>query len=80
MSDIHKSAETEQQFLFKLNDELEEMIKNFGFIDSHEPQSVSRELVKELTEDELDQNRDGKISYEEFRNWWKSGRRASGRV
>jgi hypothetical protein len=84
------------EFLFKLNDELEEAIKrvftsfdadNSGFIDSHELQGVSRELGKELTEEELkqvlnelDENRDGKISYEEFRNWWKSGRRASGRV
>ena len=84
------------QLLFRLNEELEETIKkvftsfdadNSGFIDSHELQSVSRELGKELTEEELkqvlselDENRDGKISYEEFRNWWKSGRRASGRV
>jgi hypothetical protein len=92
----YNTTEEFVEFLFKLNDELEEAIKrvftsfdadNSGFIDSNELQSVSRELGKELTEEELkqvlnelDENRDGKISYEEFRNWWKSGRRASGRV
>jgi len=52
-----------------------------GFIDANELKEVSKELGKELDAAELeeclkdlDQNKDGKISYEEFAAWWTSGR------
>lgn len=54
---------------------------NSGFIDSQELAQVSKELGRQLSNDELeeclkdlDQNKDGKISYEEFSAWWLSGR------
>mmetsp|Transcript_11045 Transcript_11045/g.11140 ORF Transcript_11045/g.11140 Transcript_11045/m.11140 type:complete len:109 (+) Transcript_11045:337-663(+) len=52
-----------------------------GYIDSNELAEVSKELGKALDSAELDeclkdldQNKDGKISYEEFSQWWLSGR------
>lgn len=52
-----------------------------GFIDKSELKEVARELGKELDEVEiqeclldLDSNKDGKISYDEFKRWWLSGR------
>jgi hypothetical protein len=54
---------------------------NSGFIDSNELIQVAKELGRNLSNDELeeclkdlDQNKDGKISYEEFSRWWLSGR------
>jgi glutaredoxin 2 len=52
-----------------------------GFIDSNELAEVAKSLGKTLDNAELDeclkdldQNKDGKISYEEFAKWWLSGR------
>lgn len=52
-----------------------------GYIDLGELKNVSRELGKEFTDAELDEcikdldeNKDGKVSFEEFRHWWLSGR------
>jgi calmodulin len=69
---------------------LEEVIKkvfkafdtdNSGFIDAQELADVSKELGKVMDQAELeeclkdlDQNKDGKISLEEFQAWWLSGR------
>ena len=54
---------------------------NSGFIDINELKDVSKELGRPLDAAELeecmkdlDQNKDGKISYEEFSQWWLSGR------
>ena len=54
---------------------------NSGFIDTAELKEVSKELGKvmdaaELEEcmKDLDINKDDKISYDEFRKWWLSGR------
>jgi Ca2+-binding EF-hand superfamily protein len=54
---------------------------NSGFIDINELKDVSVELGRPLDAAELeecmkdlDQNKDGKISYDEFANWWLSGR------
>ena len=52
-----------------------------GFIDSKELKQVSKECGHELDPAEvaeclrdLDLNKDGKITYEEFSKWWLSGR------
>ena len=52
-----------------------------GYIDLQELKSISAELGRELDEAELEEcikdldiNKDGKISYEEFSTWWLSGR------
>jgi hypothetical protein len=52
-----------------------------GYIDLNELKAVSKELGRELTDaeiessiKELDENKDGKISFEEFKHWWFSGR------
>lgn len=54
---------------------------NSGFIDSQELADVSKELGRTLEPAELeeclkdlDQNKDGKISFQEFQTWWLSGR------
>jgi hypothetical protein len=54
---------------------------NSDYIDSAELKEVAKELGKPLDAAELDeclkdldQNKDGKISYEEFSQWWLSGR------
>lgn len=54
---------------------------NSGYIDINELKEVSQELGRPLDAAELeecmkdlDQNKDGKISYEEFSTWWLSGR------
>lgn len=78
------------EFLKAEYDQLQDVIKKVftsfdtdgsGFIDSLELQAVSKELGKpmdaaELEEclKDLDQNKDGKISLEEFSSWWLSGR------
>lgn len=52
-----------------------------GFIDSNELAEVAKSLGKALDSAELDEclkdldmNKDGKISYDEFSKWWLSGR------
>lgn len=52
-----------------------------GFIDSAELAAVSKELGRTMDDAELeeclkdlDQNKDGKISYDEFSRWWLGGR------
>lgn len=52
-----------------------------GFIDLNELKEVSKELGRELDPAELeecikdlDTNKDGKVSLDEFRIWWLSGR------
>lgn len=54
---------------------------NSGFIDINELKDVSKELGKPMDSSELeecmkdlDMNKDEKISYEEFKKWWLSGR------
>jgi hypothetical protein len=66
---------------------IESVFKNFdkdhsGFIDLKEIIMMSRELKNPIPEGEaelilkdLDTNKDGKVSLEEFTNWWKAGRR-----
>jgi hypothetical protein len=72
------------------NAQLEEVIRkaftlfdkdNSGSIEINELQEVSKELGRAMDQAELeeclqdlDQNKDGKISYDEFRKWWLSGR------
>lgn len=52
-----------------------------GYIDINELREVSKELGRpmdaaELEEcmQDLDQNKDNKITYDEFKRWWLSGR------
>lgn len=52
-----------------------------GFIDLNELNDVAKELGRPLDAAELnecmkdlDANKDGKISFEEFQQWWLSGR------
>ncbi len=52
-----------------------------GFIDMNELNLVAKELGRPMDADELeeclkdlDMNKDGKISYDEFKKWWLSGR------
>lgn len=52
-----------------------------GYIDINELKEVSKELGRpmdaaELEEcmQDLDQNKDNKITYDEFKRWWLSGR------
>lgn len=52
-----------------------------GYIDIGELSAVAKELGRELDAAELeecmkdlDQNKDNKISYDEFTQWWLSGR------
>lgn len=54
---------------------------NSGFIDINELKQVSKELGREMDQSELEEcmkdldiNKDNKISYDEFRKWWLSGR------
>lgn len=54
---------------------------NSGYLDVKELKNVSKELGREMDEAELeecikdlDQNKDNKITYDEFRKWWLSGR------
>lgn len=54
---------------------------NSGFIDTAELADVAKELGRPMDADELEEcmkdldiNKDGKISYEEFSKWWLSGR------
>ena len=54
---------------------------NSGYLDVKELQMVSKELGCEMDDAEieecikdLDQNKDNKITYNEFRKWWLSGR------
>ena len=54
---------------------------NSGYIDIKELREVSKELGRQMDEAELeecmqdlDQNKDSKIHYEEFKKWWLSGR------
>src|SRR3569833_436226 len=54
---------------------------NSGYIDSQELKDVAAELGRPLDAGEveeclkdLDMNKDGKISYDEFKQWWLSGR------
>ena len=53
-----------------------------GFIDVSEIEAVAKELGSELPKmeveqivDELDTDKDGKVSMEEFVEWWKTGRK-----
>lgn len=76
-------AETE------LSDLLKKVFNNFdksgdGFIDINEIEVLCRELGMDVTRSEyketikgLDVNKDGKISFEEFIDWWKTGRQCS---
>lgn len=54
---------------------------NSGFIDINELKQVSKELGREMDQSELEEcmkdldiNKDNKISYDEFKKWWLSGR------
>ena len=54
---------------------------NSGYIDIKELREVSKELGRQMDDAELeecmqdlDQNKDSKIHYEEFKKWWLSGR------
>lgn len=70
----------------QLDEVMRKVFKSFdtdgsGFIDSIELEAVAKELGRpmdaaELEEclKDLDQNKDGKISYEEFAAWWLTGR------
>jgi hypothetical protein len=58
-----------------------------GFINLAELREISRKLGAELSEEdlqtalaELDSNKDGKISLEEFTVWWKNGRKGKSRA
>mmetsp|Transcript_15716 Transcript_15716/g.28723 ORF Transcript_15716/g.28723 Transcript_15716/m.28723 type:complete len:532 (+) Transcript_15716:99-1694(+) len=77
--------------LLKLDAELTDLIKaefttfdqdSSGFIDLNELRHISQKLGQNLSDEELqlamadlDTNKDGKISIEEFTYWWKSGRK-----
>ena len=57
---------------------------NSGFIDKNELQQVVAKLGMKMTDvdvdnmiDDLDYNKDGKISPEEFHLWWLAGRKGS---
>jgi hypothetical protein len=79
--------------LIKAEEELESLLKsvfqNFdksgdGFIDVDEMELMCKELGVDVTHADftdtlraLDVNHDGKISYEEFTNWWRKGRQVS---
>lgn len=70
----------------ELNEIMSKVFKSFdkdnsGFIDINELRDVSQELGRPLDAAELEEcmkdldvNKDGKISYEEFTAWWLSGR------
>jgi hypothetical protein len=72
--------------LAKLRDVIKNVFVSFdkdssGFIDPNELKAVSKELGRELDASELetcmkdlDLNKDGKISLDEFTKWWLSGR------
>ena len=54
---------------------------NSGFVDINELKEVSKDLGRELDQSELEEcmkdldiNKDNKISYDEFKKWWLSGR------
>jgi hypothetical protein len=82
--------------LLKLDTELMQLISqefttfdrdSSGFIDLQELKDISRQLGQELSDveletalSELDLNQDGKISLEEFTQWWKSGRKGQNRT
>lgn len=58
---------------------------NSGYIDMDELTNLSKQLGHDLAEeelkvvfDELDENGDHKISFEEFSKWWKRGRHGQG--
>jgi uncharacterized protein (UPF0335 family) len=77
-------------FMTSTNNELSELIKKVfdsfdadgsGFIDIKELKAIAKDLGAEMTDAEadncmkdLDYNKDGKISFEEFSDWWRSGR------
>jgi hypothetical protein len=79
------------EYLIEANNNLIKVLKevfdsfdldNSGFIDLHEIKAVAKKLGSEIAEGEaqlimkeLDTNKDGKISFEEFTNWWRSGRK-----
>lgn len=78
----------------ELNGELNELMKKTfdsidtdgsGFIDMNELVGLCQTLSHKLSDaelkvvfDELDENKDQKISYPEFVKWWKKGRRGQG--
>ena len=86
----HGQGEALLNHLNTQNAQLEEVIRkaftlfdkdNSGSIEINELQEVSKELGRPMDQAELeeciqdlDQNKDGKISYDEFRKWWLSGR------
>jgi calcium-dependent protein kinase len=54
---------------------------NSGYIDIQELRDVSKELGAELDQAELEEclkdldvNKDNKVTYDEFKKWWLSGR------
>lgn len=58
-----------------------------GYVDMNELTNLSKTLGHELTEaelkqvmEEMDENKDQKISYKEFTKWFKSGRRGQGNL
>lgn len=70
----------------ELQEVMNKIFKSFdkdssGFIDIGELADVAKELGRPMDHDELEEcmkdldiNKDRKISYEEFSNWWLSGR------
>lgn len=72
--------------LAKLRDVIKNVFNSFdkdasGYIDPNELKAVSKELGRELDASELEEcmkdldlNKDGKISLDEFTKWWLSGR------
>ena len=82
--------------IVSLNEELDELMKktfdsidtdNSGFIDMDELSNLSKALGHDLTPqeldivfEELDENKDRKISFAEFTTWWKRGRRGKGNM
>jgi hypothetical protein len=85
-----ESSEALMVKLQKAHDELVKLIKNVfdhfdhdksGFIDLKELTEVAKELgvvlpaaEAEMLYKELDTNKDGKISFQEFTEWWRNGR------
>eukprot|EP00831_Metopus_contortus_P009669 TRINITY_DN1372_c0_g1_i3.p1 TRINITY_DN1372_c0_g1~~TRINITY_DN1372_c0_g1_i3.p1 ORF type:complete len:437 (-),score=89.71 TRINITY_DN1372_c0_g1_i3:35-1345(-) len=83
-------AEDIVKIIVESDNKLQETIKtvftkfdkdNSGFIELDEIKSIAKELGLEMTPEEasaylkdLDTNQDGKISYDEFVQWWLSGR------